>query len=198
MKAVPLNRYIVFFSIAIAGCSVDLATKSWIFNRPGIERHIEPVWEGILEFSADLNEGALFGMGQGWTAAFAALSVAAAIGILAWLFYAGAAHDRLLNVALACVMAGILGNLYDRLGMHGLVWTHTNQLDKLGEPVYAVRDWINIFPTVKVFFGKPWPAFNIADSMLVCGAVLLVWHAFGTRPRDEKQTPENRDRTSEV
>ena len=47
------------------------------------------------------------------------LSVAAAVGILWWLFWAGAARQWLLTVALGGVTAGMLGNLYDRLGPAG-------------------------------------------------------------------------------
>lgn len=194
MKAVPLNRYIVFFSIAIVGCALDLATKSWAFNRPGMsEGHVEWVCNGVLALRTDVNTGMLFGMGQGMAPVFAALSVVAALGILAWLFYAGAARDRLLTVALGCVMAGILGNLYDRLGMHGEKWSHTNQFHKAGEPIYAVRDWI------VVMIGKyEWPAFNIADSLLVCGAVMLVWHAFRTQPQDGPPKAEGDPEKAEV
>jgi len=193
MKAVPVNRYLVFFSIAIAGCAIDLATKSWIFNRPGMsDQHIEWVWKGVVGFRTDVNPGALFGMGKGLTPVFAALSVAAGLGILVWLFYAGAAHDRLLTVALGCVMAGILGNLYDRLGLHGLVWNNTNQYHKAGEPARAVRDWI------VVMIGKyEWPAFNIADVLLVCGAALLVWHAFGAKPKGGTEKLEGERRKAE-
>ena len=174
MKAVPLNRYIVFFSIAIAGCTIDLATKSWIFSRPDLrDGHTDWGWKNVLGLRTDVNTGALFGMGEGLTPLLAVLSVAAALGILAWLFYAGAAHDRLLCVALGCVMAGVLGNLYDRLGLPGLTWNCAHPLHNVGDPVYAVRDWI------LVMIGSfHWPNFNLADSMLVCGAILLVWHAF--------------------
>jgi signal peptidase II len=114
-------------------------------------------------------------MGQGWVSLFAGLSVVAALAILYWLFIAGAARDWLLTVALGLVMAGTFGNLYDRLGLHGLRWNFATPLHEVGEPVYAVRDWI------LVMIGDwPWPTFNIADSMLVCGAALLVLHAFRT------------------
>ena len=96
MKAVPANRYIVFFSLAIAGCLIDLATKEWIFNRLGTRGdpgwHTWWIWEGVFGFETLLNKGALFGMGQGWVTTFAVLSVAAAVGVLLWLFYAGAAR----------------------------------------------------------------------------------------------------------
>ena len=43
------------------------------------------------------------------------------------------------------------------------------------EPIRAVRDWILLQAGNLPL--PPWPNFNVADSMLVCGAVLLVWHA---------------------
>jgi len=64
-------------------------------------------------------------------------------------------------------MAGIFGNLYDRLGFPRLE-------SSPGTTIYAVRDWLH-FQIEPVF---DWPIFNIADSLLVCGAALLVWHAF--------------------
>ncbi len=176
MGAVPVSRYIAFFSIASAGCAADLATKAWIFGRLGLPNG--QVWwiaEDVFGFQTGLNLGALFGMGQGFSAGFAILSVIAGLGILGWLFIGGAARSWLMTVALGCISAGILGNLYDRLGLPGLTWpySHPDGLFNVGDPVYAVRDWI------LVMIGKwPWPTFNIADSLLVCGAGALILHAF--------------------
>ena len=186
MRAVPVSRYIAFFSIAFAGCAADLATKAWIFGRLGFPNG--RVWwiaEDIFGFQTSLNMGALFGMGQGFSAGFAILSVIAGLGILAWLFLGGAARSWLMTVALGCISAGILGNLYDRLGLSGLTWPYTDPkgLFQAGDPVYAVRDWI------LVMIGKwPWPTFNIADSLLVCGAGALILHAFwhGSDPESDK------------
>ena len=174
MKAVPASRYLVFFSIAGTGCLVDLATKWWMFEQLGSPPTSQTwwIWKDVFGFQTSLNEGALFGLGQGMGLGFAALSVVAALGILFWLFCAGGSQSRLLTVALGCVTAGILGNLYDRLGMPGLSWEYANSLHQIGDPVYAVRDFI------LVMIGRwPWPTFNIADSLLVCGAAGLVWHA---------------------
>jgi len=167
MKAVPTSRYAWYAVIAVAGCAVDLATKSWMFNWLGPpDGRIWWLWKDRVGFQLSLNQGALFGMGQGMVALFAVLSIVAALGIFYWLFFLGAARDRLLTIALSTVTAGILGNLYDRLGWHGLRQAH-------GEAVYAVRDWI------LVMIGTwPWPTFNIADSLLVCGAAALIWHSF--------------------
>lgn len=175
MKAVPVSRYIVFFSIAVVGCLIDLATKSWIFDRLGMPGgRVEWIWQDVLGFETSLNKGALFGLGQGWVTAFTVLSVVAAVGVFYWLFFAGAARQWSLTVALGCVSAGIFGNLYDRLGMPGLKWNFADPPHhRVGDSVFAVRDWI------LVMIGRfHWPNFNVADSLLVCGAVIIVWHAF--------------------
>jgi len=184
MKAVPPSRYAVFFSIAIVGCLVDLVTKWWMFRwlgGPGECTQPWWVWDDVFGFQTSLNEGALFGMGQGWVVLFAGLSIVAAVGIFLWLFYSGAARDLLLTIALGLITAGILGNLYDRLGIHGLQWQFANELHQVGDPVYAVRDWILV-----IIIKWPWPTFNIADSMLVCGAALMVWHVLKHNPNDKQ------------
>lgn len=180
MTAVPRTRYLVFATIALGGCLVDLATKSWVFAKLGLPGgQTLWLWPGYIGLETALNEGALFGVGQGMVLFFAALSVFALVGILYWLFWMGAANDRLLNLALAAVTAGILGNLYDRLGLPGLQWNYP--LERVGEPVYAVRDWVLIqwSPDLR------WPNFNIADSLLVVGAGLILWHAYTPEPDDK-------------
>ena len=93
----------VFFAIVAIGCLTDLATKSWIFARLGMPgtRPQWVIWRGVFSLTTSLNEGALFGLGQGWTLGFAALSVVAAVAIVLWLFWARAAHDWALTIALA-------------------------------------------------------------------------------------------------
>ena len=107
--------------------------------------------------------------------------MAAALVIFCWLFLAGGARNTLLTAALGCVTAGIFGNLYDRLGCLGCAWNPADHIHQVGQPVHAVRDWI------LVMIGKwPWPTFNLADSLLVCGAALLVWQAYMVKPKAEE------------
>lgn len=174
----PLSRYLVFFSIAIFGGLADLLSKYWVFQWRGMPGESAEWWmiEGYVGIQTALNPGALFGMGPGFGHLFAALSVVAAVGICIWLFRFGAARDWLLTVALACVMAGIIGNLYDRLGL----W----QIPGMpGEYRNEVRDWILL--RYKDF---TWPNFNIADSFLVCGAAMLMWHGFFHKTDAEPET----------
>ena len=88
MKAVPRSRILLFASIAVIGCSVDLLTKRWIFARLGMPA-AKPTWwliDDIFGFTTSLNEGALFGIGQGQVPLFVTLSLIAAVGIMYWLF----------------------------------------------------------------------------------------------------------------
>ncbi|WP_425617531.1 signal peptidase II [Anatilimnocola sp. NA78] len=167
-RPLPLNRYLVFCGIAITGLVADLVTKQALFAWLGLPQEDKYFWivKDYIGFQTAVNRGALFGLGAGYWWLFSILSVVAAVAIVVWLFYFRAAHDRLLNVALACVMAGIFGNLYDRLGL----W------DASGLPAeyeHGVRDWI-LFR----YRQHTWPNFNIADCLLVCGAGLLMLHAW--------------------
>ena len=185
MKSVPTSRYLVFFFLAICGCLLDLVTKSWIFGRLGMptEKPVWWFWEDVFGLQTSLNEGALFGLGQGQVILFSVMSVVAAIGICVWLFVARAARQWLVTVACGLITAGIFGNLYDRLGLPGLHWNYPNPpLHEVGEPVFAVRDWI------LVMIGSwPWPTFNLADSMLVAGAGLIIIHVIWFDSPQEKK-----------
>lgn len=168
-------RVVLFVLIALGGCGADLATKGWVFAKLG-----EPsgptawLWEDVVGFQTALNPGALFGMGAGLSWLFALLSAIAAGCLIYWFFIGGAAQDTWLTITLALILAGILGNLYDRLGL-------ASHPERNAALQYAVRDWI----LVRIHVGRwtyDWPNFNLADSMLVCGAGMIVWHALLRTP----------------
>jgi signal peptidase II len=171
MDRIPLNRFFLFAIPAAIGCAADLSTKAWMFSWPELRPPGATywIWNGHVGLQLSWNEGALFGMGQGMVWLFAALSVVAAIAIPTWLFWFGAARDVWLTVALGCVMGGVLGNLYDRLGLHGELWSAG---PRAGTQIYAVRDWI----LWQVNERWRWPNFNIADSLLVVGAGAIFLH----------------------
>lgn len=173
MASLPKSRYAVFLAIAIGGAAIDLASKAWVFRELGLpgERADGELWivEDMFGLQTSLNKGALFGVRLGLdnnaVFLFAGISVVAALAIVVWLFPFGAARERWVNAAMGSILAGIIGNLYDRLGL----WA--------GDEVppewrHAVRDWI-LFQ----YRDFHWPNFNIADSLLVCGVAMLMWHA---------------------
>jgi signal peptidase II len=169
---VPFSRYVVFTSIAVIGCGADLATKAWVFSIAALrDGEILWLWSGHVGVQLSRNWGALFGMGQGKVWLFATLGVVAALAIPIWLFVFRAARDKWLTVAMGSIMAGVLGNLYDRLGLSGETWK--GPMLHSPDAIYSVRDWV----LWQLNDQWRWPNFNIADSMLVCGACLLFVHA---------------------
>jgi signal peptidase II len=188
----PVSRYVTFLALAVGGCAADLATKHYVFQWLGIpaffldldrpealvrwrgDAQLDHLWwliEPRLGIQTSLNTGAVFGLGGGFWWLFATFAVVALVGIATWLFYFRAAMDRWLTVTLGMITGGILGNLYDRLGL----WDTTGL-----KPAFqhAVRDWILFrWPESGLSFFDPWPNFNIADSLLVTGAIMLVVHA---------------------
>lgn len=116
-----------------------------------------------------VNTGALFGIGQGNNYVFTAISLAAAGFIVVWSGRESASRDRFLSVALGLILAGTMGNFYDRLVFDG------------------VRDffhwdlWYN------------WPDFNVADVCLVFGASMLLLEAFFPKTSDTPAPAPLRD-----
>lgn len=167
---VPLSRWVLFWSIALGGAAFDLATKAAIFawvGPPGSPPL--PIIPDILDLRTSYNKGALWGWGKGLehsSLIFAALSIVAALAICYWLFVQGAAADRRLTAALALIMAGALGNCYDRL-----VYGH-------------VRDFVHFHVDS---IGFDFAIFNFADNMLVAGAAILMLLAL--RPEPDSEPP---------
>lgn len=127
--------------------------------------------KGFSLVAADfVNQGALFGTKLGLppehsNTFFAAVSLLAAIGILAWSFFPSVGRDRVLCISLGLILAGTLGNFYDRVVFHG------------------VRDFLHW----NYFYD--WPVFNVADCCLVCGAGLMLVQAFFLRPAQDAKAP---------
>lgn len=126
-------------------------------------------------------------MGQGFAWAFALLSVVAFVGIVFWLFARSAAQSLWLTISLALVSGGTLGNLYDRLGLHGII------VPGRAEPVKAVRDFFHFqFGGTVANPALDWAIFNVADICLVVGAIMLMLQSIFApdMPSDTKSTAE--------
>ena len=175
------GRYALFFLPLLIGVGADLATKYYMFTHYFDPQRADPSsalyaaqfphwWiDGVFGIQTSTNPGALFGMGSGYSWLFAAFSVVALVGILIWVFGFKAIRDRWLTFSLGMISGGILGNLYDRIGLGAL----PNYPEQIKD---NVRDWI-LFRLEGVPFFDPWPNFNIADALLVCGAIMLFVHA---------------------
>src|SRR5687768_8261346 len=102
MAAIPKNQLLAFVLIAVAGCALDLWTKSWIVAQLGMpsDRDATWIWQDVDSLTTRLNDGAQFGPGQGLTLVFAGLSLVAAVGIVYRLSALGAPHHWVLTISL--------------------------------------------------------------------------------------------------
>jgi signal peptidase II len=150
--------HIIFWSAAIIILALDLYTKhimfQWLATQP--ENRYSLI-DGVVAFVTALNSGAAFGIADGRTKFLIFISSSAVIMILCGFLFSGS-RQRIFQLCLGLFLAGVCGNLYDRIFNNGLV-----------------RDFVE----VTYWPGRPpWPAFNIADSALVIGVILLLITTF--------------------
>jgi signal peptidase II len=161
-----------FLLTAILGFGLDQWSKVEAFSRLAdavvhepdgqiavIGDRTQPFIRGLIEFRVTANRGAVFGMGQGQRALFVAVSIAAILFI--FYLFLSSGRQRIYQIILGMLMAGVLGNLYDRA--------------KYG----YVRDMIHALPTWPHAF--PW-IFNVADSLLCVGVFLMIVYSLFQNP----------------
>lgn len=143
-----------YLGIALAVIALDQLTKAVVRDRL-VEGDAWPSTDALLAISHVENSGAAFGMFQGGGAF---LLGAAAIGVGAILVYMLLVPpaQRLYVAALSLILGGAIGNLIDRIAKG------------------TVTDFID--PT-------HYPAFNIADSAIVCGVIAVAVLSFREEAR---------------
>ena len=139
--------------VTVAAIGLDQLVKLWIVEHLALYRTVRLL--PVLDITLTYNKGAAFSFlaeASGWQKwLFAGLAVLVTAAITVWLRRLNGRTQRLLCLSLALIMGGALGNLIDRL--------------RIGHVVdFILAHWH------RVYF--PW-AFNIADSAITVGAVLL-------------------------
>jgi signal peptidase II len=137
-----------FVAIATLGLALDLWSKQWAFQSLGQGRKPVVIVPHVLEFQTMLNKGALFGLGAGRTMLFLIASAAALLLVL-WMFAQTSPRRRVLQIALGAILAGALGNMYDRVFVRLLEehWPrsgHAVYMQKVGEDDRGVL--IQVYP----------------------------------------------------
>jgi len=136
---------------------------------PDGTRDVVTIIPGLLQFNFVRNTGSAFGLFQGNSEILKVLAIVA-VGALLVFYIRSAARDWLLSLALGLQLGGALGNIIDRF-MHG----------------YVV-DFID-FPR--------FPTFNLADSAITVGVVLLMY-ALLFRDSDAPERAEPPQRTEQA
>jgi len=158
-------------SISLPLYVLDQATKLWIVNHYVLHEDRHPVIPGFFDLVYWANTGAAFSAFSGKNTFFIFLSIGALIGLI-YFYVRGAFDDRFSRLGVALLLAGIVGNLTDRL-LHG-----------------HVVDFL-LFD-LHVRFADPWPAFNVADSCICTAAGLFIIAAL-TQGRKPAAVPEDSD-----
>ena len=150
-----------FIGVVTVGVATDLTTKVIAFRElgPQAQTHHVVVIPDVLKFQTTLNNGAVFGIGQGLALLFILMSLVA-IAFVVYVFMSSYRWQWPTHIALGLILAGAMGNMYDRVFNHG-----------------GVRDFI-------LLHYWPW-IFNMADAMLCIGVPMLIfcWRFQRSRPR---------------
>ena len=155
-------------AIGLLVIALDQWTKAWVRNNLPLNISSNPVpWlDPIFTFTHTQNTGAAFGLFKNLGGVFVLVALAVILAIAIY-YQQLASNSWLLRVAFGLQLGGAAGNLIDRL--------------RFG----YVTDFVDV---------RWWPIFNVADSSVVVGAILLAYYAlFLDRPVGEVRTDQSPD-----
>jgi signal peptidase II len=159
----------LFFVTAAVGIALDQWTKveavhrlsygvQWNADHTEVYPLRKQIYEfipGYVHFDFIPNRGAVFGIGQGRRMLFIGVSVAAIFFII--YLFAVSGTQRFYQFILGMLMAGVIGNLYDRA-----------KFEYVRDMIHALPRWEKFFPYI----------FNVADSLLCVGVFFMIVHSF--------------------
>lgn len=143
-----------FFVVAALVVALDQFTK-WVISNWIVLGDAWPNYDWPVRLVHITNSGAAFGMLQGAGPLLVVTSLMGMAAIIIYLFNPGFAHP-LMRGGLALMLGGAIGNLIDRVAN--------------GEVIDFIK-----FPN--------FPAFNIADSAITIGVLLLLWGMLREQPK---------------
>ena len=150
--------------LALVVLVLDIATKRWVES---VLFHGQQIpLTGFFNLVLTYNAGAAFSFlsdASGWQRWFFSAIAAGASALIIYLLRKHAA-EKMFCIALSLILGGALGNLWDRI--------------TLGHVVDFLDFYISSYH---------WPAFNVADSAIFLGAMLLILVSFRRKEPDAKK-----------
>lgn len=167
----------IVLAVTLVLLGLDQASKIWVVRTlaPGTdELHVIP---GFLSFVHAQNPGAAMGLFTSFEYRLPLFLGFTAVALwVLWSMYRELPDDsRLMSTTVACILAGAVGNLIDRV--------HKQTVTDF---IRVYSDWPPIRdPLVRIFRTNEWPTFNIADSAIVIGVALYLLHyvLYEVRPK---------------
>lgn len=159
----------LFWPLATVVVGADYITKRMAESSLSLGRPHE-VWGEFLRFTLGYNTGIAFGIpfGVGARPLLILVTIVAVAGII-WIYRTTQDQQKLQVIGLALILGGAIGNLLDRF-----------------RSASGVVDFID----VGIGNSRFW-TFNIADSGITVGAVLLILSSFIEAPEHSKPVPRN-------
>jgi signal peptidase II len=142
-------QIVAFFSTAGLTLALDQLSKIWIRSNLPVGQWLPE--DGFFRLTHVRNTGGVFGLFQGQSLALIIVALVAAVFILSTLFIYRRSpflDSILVRLAFGLILGGAIGNLIDRLSL----------------------GYITDFISVGI-----WPAFNLADSAVVVGVIILAY-----------------------
>ena len=157
------SHHKVFLVIATGVLVLDQVSKAAVSATLKMYE-IRPIIHGLLNLTRVHNTGAAFGLLAGQpsilrTLFFLGVSLLA-MGVVLWMLFRLPPDQKVELVALSLIFGGALGNVIDRA--------------RLGE----VIDFIDVY-----YRTYHWPAFNVADSAITVGVMLLLYRLVFVKER---------------
>ena len=161
------RRTALLYGVAAGALLLDRLSKVWaeasLAGRPPIR-----VIPGVLSFTYTTNSGGAFGLGRSAPWVFAGATIVVSL-VIVWASFRPMRTS--VAIALGLILGGALGNLTDRI---------VNGSGFRGE----VTDFIDL---------QVWPVFNLADTAIVVGAIVLAASNLGDRAEhDDAHDPGGR------
>jgi signal peptidase II len=157
-----MRRNIPYFLFILVMIALDQAAK-FVISRTVELYESRVVIPGFFSITRIHNRGAIFGAfnQSNNQVVFIALTAASllALGLVVFYFFKTPPSDRLMKISLALIMAGALGNLLDRVTRGFVI------------------DFLDVYVR-----NAHWPFFNVADSCISVGAVLMLFIFFRRKP----------------
>jgi signal peptidase II len=150
-QKINMQKHLVTIGIFGFFLVLDIVTKYFVEAKIGLYDKINVIGS-FIQLTKIYNRGGVFGIMQGHQKFFLIVSVAVLILMILFYFFEKKKSQPFL-CAMGLIFSGAVGNILDRL---------------MGKPGVVDFIYIGVDQVYK------WPAFNVADSSIVIGAILLV------------------------
>ena len=168
-----MKKYYPLFIFTPLIIGLDHLTKYWVLRNIPYGSSI-PVFSHFFELVHFRNRGVAFSLFSNHERPlFLYLFTLAALAALLYLYFKTKPGERSLQIPLALILGGALGNFIDRMIRGEVVdFLYFHWQDRVAHFAIFGKE---------IRFLLAWPAFNVADAAITCGAIFLAFKVL-TRP----------------